>query len=81
MNLIRKINIGSEYKDGYCIVVGNPINKREPDGYKVLHILPSEDEYGTPKFDVWIKKGNVVQLWKDFYKSQVSSKEYFIIDK
>lgn len=76
MRRIRKISVGADYKDCYCVVVG----QRAIDGNEVYAIMENNEDPKLPKYDVYIKKGNILQFWKDFYKKNVIGTEDFLVD-
>lgn len=69
---IRKIHVGVDYKDCFVIVVGQEM------GGGVIHFIDKNDDEG--KFDVYVKRGNIVEFWKDFYISKIISTEDFKVE-
>ena len=66
--LIRKISIGSNYKnDAMHYAVGQEVY----GGHTICNILEKKD-----KFSIFIKKGKEVLPWKDFNKNMAVSIEY-----
>jgi len=66
--LIRKISIGSNYKnDAMHYAVGQEVY----GGHIICDILEKKD-----KFSIFIKKGKEVLPWKDFNKNMAVSIEY-----
>ena len=71
MKLIRKISIGSNYKnDAMHYAVGQEVY----GGHTICDILEEKE-----KFSVYIKKGNQVIPWKDFNKNMAISIELSLI--
>ena len=67
-NIIRKISIGSDYKnDAMHYSVGQEVY----GGHTICDILEEDDKYS-----VYIKKGKDVLPWKDFNKNMAVSVEY-----
>jgi hypothetical protein len=58
MNYIRKISVGSNYKDAMHYIVGQEVLG---GSYKIQDIAQESDGYS-----VWVKKGNEVLKWKEF---------------
>jgi len=71
MRRIRKIYVGVDYKDCFCFSVGQSAYDNN-----TIHFIDDNVEAG--KFDIYIKKGDTVKFWKDFYKTKVISTEDFI---
>lgn len=67
---IRKLYIGVDIKDCLCWSVG----QRLRDGSEINLIDYVEDD---ERFDIYTLKDEISQVWKDYYKSAVISKEYF----
>ena len=68
LNKIRKISIGSDYKnDAMHYSVGQEVY----GGHIICDIVESQD-----KFSVFIEKNNDVIPWKDFNKNMAISVEY-----
>ena len=68
MKKIRKISIGSDYKnDAMHYSVGQEVY----GGHKICDIVESKDQYS-----VFIQKGKEVLPWKDFNKNMAISVEY-----
>jgi len=73
MRRIRKISVGVDYKDCFCLLVGQPTH----GGNKVDCIVYNKEK---EMYDIFIKdKDGVVQFWKDFRKDSVISTEDFIV--
>ncbi len=58
MNYIRKISVGSDYKNGMHYVV----NQEVMGGPWKIHAV-SEDDKG---YNLWIQKGEEIKKWKFF---------------
>jgi len=58
MNYIRKISIGSDYKNSMHYIVGQEVL----GGSYVIHDISFDDDGHS----VWIKKGEEVIKWKEF---------------
>ena len=68
MKLIRKISIGSNYKnDAMHYAVGQEVY----GGHTICDIIEEDD-----KFSIYIKKNKDVLPWKDFNKNMAISIEY-----
>ena len=68
MKLIRKISIGSDYKnDAMHYAVGQEVY----GGHKITDILEKEGAY-----DIYIKRGDEVKPWKTFNANMAISVEY-----
>ncbi len=61
MKLIRKISIGSEYKDSMHYVNGQRVLDKT---YSINSIIQKDDN----SVEVWIERGEEVILWKTFSK-------------
>ena len=68
MKLIRKISIGSEYKDS---AMHYSVGQEVYGGHKINDIVKVEDGY-----DIYIIKGNEVKPWKSFNSNMAISIEY-----
>ncbi len=68
MKLIRKISIGSEYKDN---AMHYSVGQDVYGGHTIENILEEDEAY-----DVYIKKGDEVKPWKSFNKNMAISVEY-----
>jgi|TARA_R110001632_G_scaffold97517_1_gene204072 hypothetical protein len=67
-NLIRKISIGTNYKnDAMHYAVGQEVY----GGHTISDIIEEKN-----KFSVYIKKGDIKIPWKDFNKNMAISVEY-----
>ena len=60
MPLLRKITIGTDYKDGMNYSVGQTVWGE----HKIIHIKDSGD-----RFSIFISKDGGTKLWKEAYKS------------
>ena len=70
MNLIRKISIGTNYKnDAMHYSVGQEVY----GGHTIVNILEDEDKYS-----VYIEKNNEVLPWKEFNKNMAIAVEFDI---
>ena len=58
MNYIRKISVGSNYKDAMHYIVNQEVLG---GSYIVSNIAEEADG-----FSVWVKKGNEIVKWKEF---------------
>jgi hypothetical protein len=68
MQVIRKISIGKDYKnDAMHYSVGQEVY----GGHTIVNILEEESKYS-----IYIQKGDLVMLWKDFNKNMAVSIEY-----
>ena len=68
MKLIRKISIGSNYKnDAMHYAVGQEVY----GGHTICDILEEEDKYS-----IYITKNDTIMPWKDFNKNMSVSIEY-----
>ena len=68
MKLIRKISIGSDYKDN---AMHYSVGQGVYGGHEITDILEEEGSY-----DIYIKKGDEVKPWKTFNKNMSISVEY-----
>jgi len=68
MNLIRKISIGTDYKDN---AMHYAVGQEVYGGHKISDILEE-----TEKYCIYIKKNNEILLWKSFNKNMGISVEY-----
>ncbi len=68
MKLIRKISVGSEYKDN---AMHYSVGQDVYGGHSIENILETDEAY-----DVYIKKGDEVKPWKSFNKNMAISVEY-----
>ena len=68
MKLIRKISIGSEYKDS---AMHYSVGQEVYGGHKINDIVKVEDGY-----DIYIIKGSEVKPWKSFNSNMAISIEY-----
>ena len=68
MKLIRKISIGSEYKDN---AMHYAVNQEVYGGHKIVDILEEEGAY-----EIFIQKGDEVKPWKKFNSNMAVSVEY-----
>ena len=69
---IRKVCIGPDYKDSMCYVVGQSVL----GGSHRVHLIKYSD--GTGGILIYIQKGDVVVLWKEFNGTMPISIEYNI---
>jgi hypothetical protein len=70
MNLIRKISIGTNYKnDAMHYSVGQEVY----GGHSIVNIIEDEDKYS-----VYIEKNNEVLPWKEFNKNMAIAVEFDI---
>lgn len=68
MTIIRKISIGSDYKnDAMHYSVGQEVY----GGHTITHIIENEDRYS-----IYIEKEKELILWKDFNKNMAIAIEY-----
>ena len=68
MKLIRKISIGSDYKnDAMHYAVGQEVY----GGHRITNIKGSEDGY-----EIWITKGDETLPWKSFNNNMAIAVEY-----
>ena len=58
MNYIRKISVGSNYKDAMHYI----INQQVLGGSYIIHDIAQEEE----GYSVWVKKDNESVKWKEF---------------
>jgi len=68
MNLIRKISIGTDYKDN---AMHYAVGQEVYGGHKISDILEEIEKYC-----IYIKKNNEILLWKSFNKNMGISVEY-----
>jgi len=68
MKLIRKISIGSDYKDN---AMHYSVGQEVYGGHRISDILEKEGEY-----DIYIKKNDEIKPWKTFNKNMAISVEY-----
>jgi len=68
MNIIRKITIGTEYKNNAIHYI---LHQIVYDGHRICDIIDEEDKY-----TIFIKKGIDVLPWKEFNKNMAISIEY-----
>jgi hypothetical protein len=69
-NIIRKISIGSDYKnEAMHYAVGQSVY----GGHIISHILFEEDEQS---YNIHIKKNNEILPWKKFNQNMAISVEY-----
>ena len=68
MKLIRKISIGSEYKDN---AMHYSVGQEVYGGHKITDILETDTGY-----DIYIKKKDEVKPWKTFNHNMSISVEY-----
>ena len=68
MKLIRKISIGSDYKDN---AMHYSVGQGVYGGHEITDILETEDGY-----DIYIKKEDEIKPWKTFNKNMSISVEY-----
>lgn len=69
---IRKISLGSNYKDAMHYIVGQKVLG---DEYTIINILQNSDELF---FEIWIQKDNEIILWKEVTKDIPVVVEYNI---
>lgn len=68
MKLIRKISIGSDYKDN---AMHYSVGQEVYGGHRITDILEDDGKY-----DIYIKKNGAVKPWKTFNKNMAISVEY-----
>jgi hypothetical protein len=68
MQVIRKISIGPDYKNG---AMHYSVNQEVYGGHTIVNIIEEEDKYS-----IYIQKGDLVMPWKDFNKQMAVSIEY-----
>ena len=68
MKLIRKISIGSDYKDN---AMHYSVGQEVYGGHRITDILEDNGQY-----DIYIRKGAEVKPWKTFNKNMAISVEY-----
>lgn len=60
MNIIRKLSIGSNYKEAMHYLVGQDVFR----GKAHIHaILKKED---TSEYQIWVKQEDTIMFWKAF---------------
>ena len=75
MKLIRKITIGTEYKNGAMhFTVGAPVAKN----FKMKDYILSEIIENKNDYELFIQKDDEVLPWKSFNKQMAISVEYDI---
>jgi hypothetical protein len=68
MELIRKISIGSDYKNGAMhYIVGQDVL----NGTHKIHHIGRDNETGN--FEIWIERDDEVKKWKSFENMPVST--------
>ena len=72
MNYIRKISVGSDYKNSMHYVTGQEVL----NGQYVIHLIDHKGDSGS--YVIYIEKDNEVFLWKEFVSSMPISIEYNI---
>ena len=68
MKLIRKISIGSEYKDN---AMHYAVNQEVYGGHKIVDIIEKDGSY-----EIYIQKDDEVKPWKKFNQNMAVSVEY-----
>ena len=68
MKLIRKISIGSDYKDN---AMHYAVGQEVYGGHRITDIIEKDGSY-----DIYIKKGDEVKPWKTFNSNMAVSVEY-----
>jgi hypothetical protein len=68
MNLIRKVSIGTDYKDN---AMHYSVGQEVYGGHRISDILEKKDSYC-----IYITKNQEVLLWKSFNKNMGISVEY-----
>ena len=68
MKLIRKISIGSEYKDN---AMHYAVNQEVYGGHKIVDIIEKDGSY-----EIYIQKDDEVKPWKKFNENMAVSVEY-----
>ena len=68
MKLIRKISIGSDYKDN---AMHYSVGQEVYGGHRITDIMETDSQY-----DIYIKKNDEVKPWKTFNKNMAISVEY-----
>ena len=69
-SVIRKISIGSDYKDN---AMHYSLNQNVYGGHEISHILFDEDDHS---YNIYIKKEDEVMPWKKFNSNMAISVEY-----
>lgn len=69
-NIIRKISIGSDYKDN---AMHYSVHQEVYGGHKISHILFEEVDNS---YNIFIKKSDEVMPWKKFNSNMAISVEY-----
>jgi hypothetical protein len=76
-NRIRKLSIGKEVKEQFHFILGSkfpvPIDGKMTDK-TISHISENENSY-----DIYLKSGTEIQLWKTLPKNDITSVE-FVVD-
>ena len=72
MNYIRKISVGSDYKNAMHYIVGQSIL----NGDYTIHLI--QFDIKTDSIKIWIQKKEEVVLWKEFNTNLPLSLEYNI---
>lgn len=67
--IIRKISIG-DLKEGLTYVVGQKMKVGEI--CQILHDTMWLAEHGINKYDVYVRSGGNVRIWKSFMNGQIS---------
>jgi len=76
-NTIRRLCIGKEVKERFVYSIDSikPIHQEYANGktigYYVCDIVEKDDRY-----EIYVKKGNEIQHWKDEMKNEFSHPEY-----
>ena len=68
MQLIRKISVGPDYKNG---AMHYSVGQEVYGGHIIVNIIEEEEKYS-----IYIQKGDLVMPWKDFNKNMAVSIEY-----
>ena len=68
MQLIRKISIGPDYKNG---AMHYSVGQEVYGGHSIVNIIEEEEKYS-----IYIQKGDLVMPWKDFNKNMAVAVEY-----
>jgi hypothetical protein len=68
MQLIRKISIGPDYKNG---AMHYSVGQEVYGGHIIVNIIEEEEKYS-----IYIQKGDLVMPWKDFNKNMAVAIEY-----
>ena len=72
MRDIRKVCIGPDYKDSMCYVVGQSVLGNS----HFVHLIKYNEDTGS--ILIYIEKGDIVVLWKEFNSTMPTSIEYNI---